>query len=198
VQHALRAFTADDRRELKRAAETYRDNPRFDVATAISEVGTGEAVTSFLAEKGSPGMAERTLIRPPSSRLGTVTDAERAETIAASPLAGKYDERINRESAQEILAGKAEKAAAEVEAAEAEVAKATAEEEADKLIEEFRKARRYDEPARQEAPKTSRRTSTRQQDTISEAVTKVVISELKGTTGKRIVRGILGGLFKGR
>jgi DNA helicase HerA-like ATPase len=70
VQHALRAFTADDRRELKRAAETYRDNPRFDIATAISEVGTGEAVTSFLVEKGAPGMAERTLIRPPSSRLG--------------------------------------------------------------------------------------------------------------------------------
>ena len=198
VQHALRAFTADDRRELKRAAETYRDNPRFDIATAISEVGTGEAVTSFLVEKGAPGMAERTLVRPPSSRMGVVTDAERAETMAASPVAGKYDTAVDRESAHEILAARAGTAAAAAEAAETEVAKQAAEAEADRLIEEFRNARRYDAPARAEEPAPRRRTSTRQQETLGDAVTKVVISELRGTTGKRIVRGILGGLFKGR
>jgi uncharacterized protein len=72
VQHALRAFTARDQKQLKRAAETYRANPRFDTETAIREVGTGEAVTSFLEPKGAPGVVERTLIRPPSSRLGPI------------------------------------------------------------------------------------------------------------------------------
>jgi len=75
VQHALRAFTARDRRALAMAAETYRDNPRFSIEDAIREVGVGEAVTSFLEKKGIPGMAERTLIRPPSSQLGPITEA---------------------------------------------------------------------------------------------------------------------------
>src|SRR5690606_11705841 len=129
-----------------------------------------EAVTSFLIEKGAPGMAERTLVRPPSSRLGTITEAERAEVVAASPIAGKYDTPVNRESAHEILTGRAEKAAADAAAAEAELARAAAEAEADKLIEEFRQARRYEAPAR-EAPVPRRRT-TRRQETLGEAVTK--------------------------
>jgi DNA helicase HerA-like ATPase len=199
VQHALRAFTAEDRRELKRAAETYRDNPRFDIATAIAEVGTGEAVTSFLVEKGAPGVAERTLVRPPSSRLGTITAAERAEAMAASPVAGKYEAAIDRESAHEILAGRAASAAEEAEATEAELAaRADAEAQAaqaEKMIEEFRRARRYRAP---EKANPAPRPSPRRGESLGEAVTEVVIKELKGTTGKRLVRGILGNLFKGR
>lgn len=200
VQHALRAFTAEDRRELKRAAETYRDNPRFDIAQAISEVGVGEAVTSFLMAKGVPGVAERTLIRPPSSRLGTVTTEDRAETMVASPVAGKYDVPVNRESAHEILARRAEKAASEVEAAEAQLAKAAADAEADRLIDELRRARRYGEPARAQEVPTRRRTTrnARQPESLAEAMTTAFIKEMKGTTGRRIVRGVLGGLFKGR
>ncbi len=199
VQHALRAFTANDRRELKRAAETYRENPHFDIAEAIAEVGTGEAVTSLLVEKGAPGVAERTLIRPPSSRLGAITDEERAETLNSSPVAGKYDEAVNRESAHEILAARANAAAEEAETAEVKLAGAAAakarEDELDAMIKELRKTRRYEG---RESPPPRRRSSRQKEETLGEAVADVVIKELKGTTGKRIVRGILGGLFKGR
>jgi DNA helicase HerA-like ATPase len=198
IQHALRAFTAEDRRELKRAAETYRDNPRFDIAEAIAEVGTGEAVTSFLVEKGAPGIAERTLVRPPASRLGTITSEERAATLAASPVAGKYEAAVDRESAHEILAGRASSAASQAEAMEADLAaRAEAEAraaEAERVIEEFRRARRYRAPE----PEPPTRPAPRRGEGLGEAVTEVVIKELKGTTGKRIVRGILGNLFRGR
>ena len=97
VQHALRAFTPRDAKALKQAAETFRPNPDFDTETAIREVGTGEAVVSLLEAKGVPAMVSRTLIRPPESRMGPITEAERAETIAASPLKGKYDTAVDRE-----------------------------------------------------------------------------------------------------
>ena len=91
VQHALRAYTAKDRKALRLAAETYRENPRFSVEEAILQVGVGEAVTSFLEKKGVPGVVERTLIRPPSSHLGALAPAERHEVIEGSPLHGKYE-----------------------------------------------------------------------------------------------------------
>ncbi|MBD3679316.1 MAG: DUF853 family protein [Rhodobacteraceae bacterium] len=185
VQHALRAFTARDRKALKQAAETYRDNPRFVIEDAIREVGVGEAVTSFLEAKGAPSMAERTLIRPPSSQLGPIDPADRATLIKSSPVAGKYDTLQDRESAHEMLRKRAEDAARDAEKAEAEAARA---EEEDR---EFRAARRWSG----DAPK---RTSSRRGDSLGEALGKAVIRELGGTTGRRIVRGILGGLFKGR
>ncbi len=191
VQHALRAFTAKDRKELRMAAETYRENPRFDTEEAIREVGVGEAVTSFLQKKGVPGVVERTLIRPPSSHLGPITDSERGQLMASSPMAGKYDTRLDRESAFEILADRAAKAAAEAAKAE-EVAEA-----ADTpSLREFNSARRY---AGKGVPRsTSRAPSRKATEGFGTAVASVVIKELKGTTGRRIVRGILGGLFKGR
>ena len=191
VQHALRAFTARDRKALRMAAETYRANPRFDTEEAIREVGVGEAVTSFLEEKGVPGVVERTLIRPPSSHLGPIKPEERAEIMRASPMSGKYDTPLDRESAYEILAARADQAAKD--AAKAETAAEAA--EAPKLR-DFNKARRYTGPA---VPRsTSRRKSADAGDGIGGAIASVVIKELKGTTGRRIVRGILGGLFKGR
>jgi len=189
VQHALRAFTARDRQALKRAAETYRDNPAFDTATAISEVGTGEAVTSMLGPKGVPGMAERTLIRPPSSQLGPLGAEARRALMAASPLAGKYDRPLDRDSAAEMLAQRAEEAARA--AAEAD-AREDAEAAADR---EHRAGRRYS-GTRVGAPTSSRRGSV--PDSLGAALGEALIKELSGTTGKRIVRGILGGLFKGR
>ncbi len=87
VQHALRAFTAKDQKDLRMAAQTYRDNPRFSTEDAIREVGTGEAVTSFLENKGIPGMVERTLIRPPSSQLGPIDAATRAQLDGCKPVA---------------------------------------------------------------------------------------------------------------
>ncbi len=118
IQHALRAFTPRDAKALKAAAETFRPNPAFDTETAIREVGTGEAVVSLLEDKGVPAMVSRTLIRPPMSRMGPITEAERAETMAASPVAGRYDTAVDPESAQEILAARAEAAAREAAMAE--------------------------------------------------------------------------------
>ncbi|WP_424940022.1 helicase HerA-like domain-containing protein [Aliiroseovarius sp. S253] len=189
VQHALRAFTAKDRRALKQAAETYRDNPRFSTEDAIREVGVGEAVTSFLESKGAPSVVERTLIRPPSSQLGPIESGERKAFIDASPIAGKYETLQDRESAYEVLTKRAADAAKAAEEAE------RLEEEAESIAErEYRAGRRYS------GSKVGRSTSRSKSSSggFGKAVTDVVLKELKGTTGKRIVRGILGSLFKGR
>ena len=110
VQHALRAFTAKDQKALRQAAENYRPNPAFDIADAITEVGTGEAVTSMLENKGIPGIAQRTLIRPPSSKLGPIEASDRKALMATSPMASKYDTAVDRESAHEILLKRADAA----------------------------------------------------------------------------------------
>jgi uncharacterized protein len=111
VQHALRAFTPRDQRAIKAAAETFRINPELDVATAITELKVGEALVSTLDEDGAPGVVQRTLVAPPGSRLGPVTPKERAIIQSISPFAGKYDSVIDRESAAEVLAQKAQDAA---------------------------------------------------------------------------------------
>ena len=107
VQHALRAFTPRDQKAVKAAATTMRPNPKFDTEKAIQEVGVGEAVVSFLDEKGRPGMVERVYILPPASRIGPITPDERKAIIAASPVAGVYEKMIDRESAYEKLKGRA-------------------------------------------------------------------------------------------
>ncbi len=118
VQHALRAFTARDRKALRMAAETYRENPTFDTEVAIREVGVGEAVTSMLERKGIPGMVERTLIRPPSSQLGPISPAERGGIVGASDLGDKYTRTLDRQSAFEILTQRTKEAAEAAENAE--------------------------------------------------------------------------------
>ncbi len=190
IQHALRAFTAKDQKNLRLAAETYRPNPRFSTEEAIREVGTGEAVTSMLQKKGVPGIVERTLIRPPSSQLGPIDAGERKAMLAASDMAGKYDKTLDRRSAYEILTQRAQTAATEAAAAE----EAAEDEDAPPMAREFNTARRYS------GSRVSRSSSRRlrQPDTIGSAMSEALIKELKGTTGRRIVRGILGGFFKGR
>ena len=187
IQHALRAFTARDRKNLRLAAETYRPNPRFSTEDAIRDVGVGEAVTSMLMKKGVPGVVERTLIRPPSSQLGPITKAERKDFLKHSDMALKYDAALDRKSAYEILASRAEAAAKEAEAAETQA------EEESPMAREYNAGRRYS--GTRVTRSTSRRVST---DTFGSAIGEAVIKELKGTTGRRLVRGILGGLFKGR
>lgn len=108
VQHALRAFTPRDQKAVKAAAETFRPNPQFSAAEVISQLGVGEALVSTLMEKGVPSIVERTLVRPPSSRIGTISDEERKTVIAASPVGGIYDHAIDRESAFEILSVRVE------------------------------------------------------------------------------------------
>ena len=107
VQHALRAFTPRDKKAIKAAADTFRINPDLDVEDAITELRVGEALVSTLMEDGAPSVVQRTLIKPPRSRLGPVSKKERAIIRSISPVEGKYDEEIDRESAEEILLQKA-------------------------------------------------------------------------------------------
>ncbi len=106
IQHALRAFTPKDQKTVRAAAQTFRANPKFDAAQAIMELGVGEALVSMLCEGGVPGVVERAFIRPPQSRLGPVTPAERQTIMQHSPLRGRYDQTIDRESAYEKLKAK--------------------------------------------------------------------------------------------
>ncbi|MBU1362622.1 MAG: DUF853 domain-containing protein [Gammaproteobacteria bacterium] len=106
VQHALRAFTPRDQKAVQAAAETMRANPKFDAATVITELGVGEALVSFLDEKGRPTIVERGLIFPPASRLGPLTAEERQAIINASPMLATYGTTVDRESAYELLRGK--------------------------------------------------------------------------------------------
>jgi len=199
VQHALRAFTARDQKELRMAAQTYRDNPAFSTEEAIREVGVGEAVTSMLQPKGVPGVVERTLIRPPSSQLGPIPDATRRALMATSAMAGKYDTPLDRESAFEILRGRAETAAAEAAAAEtAEEEAETAAQAPDTLhLREFSNARRYSAKGAAPAARAPSSPASAASD-ITGTLTNLVIRELNGTTGRRLMRGIMGSIFRGR
>ena len=171
-QHALRAFAAKDRKELRLAAETYRENPCFDTEEAIREVGVGEAVTSMLQKKGVLEILECTLISPPSSQLGPIIKVEPADITAVLPMAGKYDETLDRKSAFEIISKRAEAAALEVEQVEAK-----AEEEDYPLIREFNAGRRYD--GTRVSRSTSRPTRKRKPDGLGAAVVSVILKELK-------------------
>ena len=186
VQHALRAFTPRDQKALRAAADTFRPNPDFDTETAIKEVGVGEALVSTLESKGAPSVVQRTLIRPPSSRLGPIDDSERVVVMGQSPVAGLYEKTVDRESAFEILQARAEKAA--LEAQKAEEAEAAAKER------EFNTARRYD------GTKARSRTTTKssRRDSIGTTFAKSLARQLGTKTGQTLVRGILGSLFKGR
>ncbi|MEM9851002.1 MAG: helicase HerA-like domain-containing protein, partial [Pseudomonadota bacterium] len=200
VQHALRAFTPKDQKALRLAADTFRANPAFKTAEAITQVGVGEALVSVLETKGMPSVVERTLIRPPSSQLGPITDTERRAVIAGSPLHGRYETPVDRESAEEILKARAQKAAAD--AARAEAAENAAENAPGPMAEappsrQFSHARRYDGGAgggyrRTPASKSSRR------DSVGQAFAKSFARQLGTKAGQSLMRGVLGSLFKGR
>ena len=194
VQHALRAYTPRDQRAIKAAAETFRINPRLDVETAITELKVGEALVSVLQEDGSPTPVERTLIKPPRSRLGPLTTRERAVIQAASPLAGKYDQEIDRESAGEMLKARGEEAAAaaaaeKAEAAEAKAAAVRAKDEARQRAAAVReqarieRARRADPPLGQDMVRQ-----------VGKAVQRQMVNKVAGS----LIRGLFGGLFRGR
>ena len=182
VQHALRAFTAKDQQDLHRAAENYRPNPRFDTETAIKEVGTGEAVTSFLQDKGVPGIVERTLVHPPASQIGAITPDERRATMAASGLSGKYDIAVDRESAFEKL-----KARAEAAAKEAADAQAAAPQNG---------SRRYNDGLGGAAP--APRAGGSRGDSLAVTFGKSIVRQLGSSAGRALVRGVLGSIFKSR
>ena len=116
IQHALRAYTPREQKAVRTAAETFRANPAFDTEKTITELGVGEALVSVLDLKGVPTMVERTLIRPPMSRLGPIDEDERRSIVKASPVLGLYDEAVDRDSAYELLAKRTEEAAERHEA----------------------------------------------------------------------------------
>ncbi|MFD1033586.1 helicase HerA-like domain-containing protein [Sphingomonas hankookensis] len=223
VQHALRAFTPKEARAIKAAAETFRPNPKLDVAQAITELKTGEALVSVLQADGSPSPVERTLIRPPRSRVGPVTPVERGVLIQTDAIGDRYDTAIDRESAAELLGAKAEEAAAAAAAAKAQVAadknaalKAKEDARAAKEAERQRIAgqRAADRDAR-EAEKAARaadreaannpwaRATQSATRSAGSAVGRIVVNEIGkqvfGTTrgGRAKSGGIVGGLLRG-
>jgi len=177
VQHALRAYTPRDQKAVKVAADTFRPNPAFSTAEVITQLGTGEALVSVIEEKGAPSMVGRTLIRPPSGRMGPVLPEERRTIMANSPVAGLYDTAVDRQSAFEVLAAKT-KQKQEDEARQRE------------LDEQLKQARTA------EAQKPKARTSTRQ--TPQEAAMNSFARAAATALGAALVRGILGSLKRGR
>ena len=180
VQHALRAFTPRDQKAVRATADTFRQNPEFEAAEVITQLGVGEALVSVLEGKGNPSVVERALVRPPESRIGPADESERKAAMIDSPVRGRYDDEMDRESAYELLTRRAEKAAEE---AEKERARLEAEEDAAR---ESRSSSRS--TSRKKKSSSSRRMST------SEAI----VRDVGKTLGKELVRGILGSLFKGR
>ena len=198
IQHALRAYTPSEQKGLKAASQSFRVNAAFDTAEAIQGLGVGEALVSVLDEKGAPTIVARTKIRPPASRLGPATDAERAAVMAASPVRGLYDQVLNRESAAEILANRhtaADQAEAQAQAqakAQADAPKAAdIQAKADEKAQKER-AREQARVAPRAAPAPRARASNRQ--TPMEALTKSVLRTAGSTLTRELMRGILGGL----
>ncbi|WP_095204270.1 helicase HerA-like C-terminal domain-containing protein [Mesorhizobium carmichaelinearum] len=189
VQHALRAYTPREQQAVRTAAETFRPNPDFDCATTITQLATGEALVSTLEDKGIPSMVQRTLIRPPSSRLGPITPAERQKLIAQSPVAAQYDQVIDRESAFEILQKKTKEAQdAEAQAQQAGTGGSRW------TIPGFGN----DDPAPQSGGRRAPAPRPSNRQTVAEAAIKSVVRSVGSSVGRAIVRGILGSLSRGR
>ncbi|GAA5055651.1 DUF853 domain-containing protein [Erythrobacter westpacificensis] len=186
VQHALRAFTPKDQRAIKAAAETFRINPDLDVAEAITQLRVGEALVSTLDEEGAPTIVQRTLIKPPRSRLGPVNAKERAIIQSVSPHDGKYDQRVDRESAEEVLAQKTLDAAK------------TAEEVEEKGVEEVRKQPRKTTSMWEKAGKSAVKAATGSLASIAVATAlgKKSSADPVRTGLNAFVRNILGGLMR--
>ena len=120
IQHGLRAFTAKEQKSLRAVADGFRPNPTFDTLSVLTELGTGEALVGTLQEKGTPEVVQRVLVAPPQSRIGPLSEAERKALIASSPLLGRYDKPVDRESAYEVLMARKELGPAEQTAPAAE------------------------------------------------------------------------------
>jgi uncharacterized protein len=208
VQHALRAYTPREQKAVRTAADTFRPNPDFDCATAITKLGTGEALVSTLEDKGVPSMVQRTLMRPPASRLGPITPEERRKIMQESPVAGQYDETVDRESAFEVLQKKVKQAAQEGQGGAwgSEPAPETSKGDSGGrwTLPDFgggssREDAPRAEPASRSQPRQRQsvpRTSNRQ--TVTEAAMKSVVRSVGSSLGRALVRGILGSLTRRR
>ncbi|MEN5209078.1 helicase HerA-like domain-containing protein [Stenotrophomonas terrae] len=181
VQHALRAFTPRDQKAVKTAAETFVQNPKLDVVATLSQLGTGEALVSTLQDKGIPAPVQKTLIAPPRCRMGSITDAERAQVRAGSPVGTRYDNAVNRESAAELLAQRAEKVVEQAKAPAARTRQQDEEQEGG-----------FGQSIKDAIFGTKRRQG--MIETMAKQTTRTVGTKL----GNQIVRGILGSIFGGK
>jgi len=181
VQHALRAFTPKDKKAVKTVAETFRPNPAIDTEAVITELGIGEALVSVLDLKGSPTPVEQLLIAPPFSRIGPATDAERANMIGRSPIAGRYEQVVDRESAYELLQQRAD------DTERQERATATMQ----------RRQAQQEEPVWGGGPAAPRARSGggRQSQGIGEILLKSAARQVGTAVGRKLVRGLLGSLL---
>ncbi len=183
VQHALRAFTPRDQKAVKTAAETFVPNPKLNVAQAISQLGTGEALVSTLQEKGVPSAVQQTMVSPPRCRMGAITDAERQQVRSGSPISSKYDQRIDRESAAEMLA---QRAGSAMEAANAPPAKDV------KAPKDDAEGGGFGQTMKDAVFGTKRRQG------IAETMAKQAARTVGNQLGRQILRGIMGSIFGGR
>lgn len=174
IQHALRAFTPKEKKAVKIVAQNFRANPELDTVSAITDVGVGEALVSVLDEDGAPTVVERTLIRPPQSRIGPLNDEERAIVMSRSPMQGRYEEAMNRESAKEMLKVRSDEKMHKLE-----------------LIEIEKEKEKSQKPSR-------KKSSGYQRQTVGEAMLKSVARSVGSQLGRRVIRGVLGSLFGGR
>ena len=215
IQHALRAFTPKDQKAIKAAAQTFRPNPEVDVEAALTTLGVGEALVSVLDDAGTPTPVERVWMLAPNSQFAPLSDAERAAVIASSDLAGVYDNAVDRESAYELLnkraenalvadAEKTEQIAAQKQADnEAKAAAKQAEKEAKDAEKQAEKAAanaaKYQAKAVADALKEQQRAE-QERDKLKQRVigtfATTVARQVAGPTGSRLMRGLLGSLFK--
>jgi uncharacterized protein len=185
IQHALRAFTPRDQKAVKTAAETFRPNPELDVEKVITELGVGEALVSFLDEKGIPSMVEKAKILPPQAQIGPITPEERAALIRRSVIGGVYEKDIDRESAFEILQARISKQVVQVR------------EEQERKAQEKEDADRAKTEAREEKERAKTADSGMFGD-LTKVVGRTVTSQVGSQIGRALVRGLLGGLFGGK
>jgi DNA helicase HerA-like ATPase len=193
VQHALRAFTPRDQKAVQTAANTFRPNPKLNTGQVIMELGKGEALVSFLEEKGTPSMVERTMIRPPCGRMGPITPGERAAIMARSPVKGKYDTTIDSESAYEKLTARVAK----------EVAQAGPAEEGGgitgwigSIFGTNRKRGETLTASQQVARSVARTVTTTVVGGVAAAIGKQIGGRTGASVGRSIVRGTLGGILR--
>jgi hypothetical protein len=206
VQHALRAFTPADQKAVRAAAETFRPNPRLNVAEVITELEVGEALVSLLDAKGIPGIVQRARIAPPQGRIGPVTPEERAELLGRSPLAGRYDAPVDRESAYERLNGRAHSLTQatphEVQVDPSNPWGGAAASPWGRTTAPPPRHTPYEPPARarQAAPAKDPLMSilvgNGRREGVGEAFAKSIARSLGGQVGRSVVRGLLGSILK--
>ena len=185
VQHALRAFTPRDQKAVKATAQTMRSNPDLNIETVITELGTGEALVSFLDEKGRPGVTERVFVIPPGSQIGPITDVERRATMANSLVAGIYEKEVDRESAYEILQARTQTDKGQGASAGSGGA-ATAAESGGMM--DMAKDILFGSTG----PRGGKR------DGLVQTMAKSAVRTMGTTAGRQILRGVLGGIFGGK